>query len=71
MTNAFSPANMIGGTIFGSVGFVAFVYGKKQASFKLMIIGAALMAYPFFISDTRAVYGVGALLTACLFLFRD
>ena len=66
-----TAANLIGGLIFGSIGFVAFVYGKKQASFKPMGIGFALMAYPYFIPNTIAIYAIGIVLTASLFLFRD
>ena len=64
-------AQLFAGLIFGSIGFVAFVYGKKQASLKLMILGAALMAYPYFVPQTLAVYAIGTLLTAALFLWRD
>ena len=61
-------ANLIGSLIFGSIGFVALAYGKKQADMKRIIIGIALIGYPFFISKTAAMYGVGILLTAALFI---
>ncbi len=64
-------ANIIGEMIFGAVGFVAFAYGKKQASFKTMVIGAALIAYPYFVMNIFALYAVGTALTAALFIFRD
>lgn len=64
-------ANLIGGFLFGSIGFVAFVYGKKQASWKPMLIGGLLLAYPYFVSNTIALYAVGVILTAALFIFRD
>ena len=67
----FTLANLIGWTLFGAVGFVAFVYGKKQSEIKPMILGIALMAYPYFVANTIAMYVVGAALTAALFLFRD
>jgi hypothetical protein len=34
----------------GSVGFVCFAYGKRQARFPQMIAGVTLMAYPYFVS---------------------
>ena len=64
-------ADLFGWLIFGSVGFVAFVYGKRQVSWKAMAIGVALMAYPYFISNTIAMYIVGVVLTAALFVFRE
>ena len=62
---------LIGGFLFGGVGFVAFVYGKGQASLKLMVLGAVLMAYPYVVSNTLATYVIGIILTAGLFLLRD
>ena len=67
----FTIANLIGWTLFGAVGFVAFVYGKRQGAIKTMLIGLSLMAYPYFVSNTIAMYAVGVALTATLFLFRD
>ncbi len=65
-----SAANLIGNILFGSVGFVAFVYGKKTASFKPMVLGIALMVFPYFVSNTAAMYGIGSVLTAALFIAR-
>ena len=35
----FSAANLIGGLVFGSIGFVAFIYGKRMHIWKPMFIG--------------------------------
>ncbi len=67
----FSVANILGCLIFGAVGFVAFVYGKKQSSWKPLVIGIALMGYPYFISNTVALYVVGLFLCAALYFLRD
>ena len=67
----FNWPNIIGGLIFGAVGFVAFVYGKKEKSAKPFIIGLILMVYPYFIANTFALYAVGIALTALLFFWRD
>ena len=64
-------ANLIGGFLFGSIGFVAFVYGKRQASVKPMVIGALLIGYPYFISNTIALYAIGIILTVSLFIIKD
>ena len=65
-----SFTNIFAGILFGGIGTAAFIYGKKQASWKPMVLGVALMVYPFFIVDTLAQYVIGAALTAALFLFR-
>lgn len=66
----FSPSNLFAGLIFGSIGFVAFIYGKKIASFRPMVIGIVLMIYPYFISGTLFLYLIGIVLTASLYFWR-
>ena len=66
-----SATNLFAGVLFGAIGTAAFIYGKKQASFKAMVFGAALVAFPYFIYNTIALYVVGAFLTAALFFFHD
>jgi len=56
--------------IFGAIGFVAFVYGKKNAFWPPMIIGLALMMYPYFFSGALAIYLIGIVLTAALYFWR-
>jgi hypothetical protein len=67
----FSGANLIGGLVFGSIGFVAFIYGKRMHVWKPMLIGLALMAYPYFVANDIALFAIGVLGTAALFLFRE
>ncbi|MFH1593249.1 MAG: hypothetical protein ABID09_00960 [Candidatus Omnitrophota bacterium] len=67
----FSLSGIIGGILFGSVGFVAFIYGKKTSGLKPMIMGILLMVYPYFVKDTIALYLVGAVLTVALFIWRE
>ena len=67
----FSSANLVGGLLFGSIGFVAFIYGKRMHVWKPMFLGLALMAYPYFVENEVVLFGVGAVGTAILFIFRD
>jgi len=62
---------IIAGVIFGSIGLVAFLYGKKNALWKPMVIGMLLIAYPYFISNMIVVYLVGIGLVVILYLWRD
>lgn len=64
-------ADFIGGLIFGSVGFIAFIYGKKMAQYRMMTIGLILMVFPYVISGNLALYGIGSVLTLALFVWRD
>jgi len=66
-----SWSNLITGGIFSAIGLAALVYGKKQSRIKPMLIGIALMVYPYLITDTMLIVVIGALLTSALFIFRD
>ena len=67
----FSAAKIFACTIFGAIGFAVFLYGKKNKFFRPMIIGVALMVYPYFISGTFFLYFVGIALTAALYFWRE
>lgn len=64
-------ANIIGNLIFGSIGFVAFVYGRKQSLWTIMFIGLGLMVFPYFIGNTAILFAAGTLGTGLLFLCRE
>lgn len=70
-TSGLSLANIIAWMIFGAVGFVAFVYGKKMGSFKPMVIGLVLMVYSYFVTQTLWLYIVGAGLCVGLYFWRE
>ena len=67
----FTWAKIIAWFLFGSVGFIAFVYGKKQEELKPLLIGLALMGYPYFTNNTIALYAIGVGLCGALYYFRD
>jgi hypothetical protein len=66
-----NPALLFGSLLFGAIGLAAFVYGKKLALWKPMVIGIALMAYPYFVSRAWVMCAIGAVLCAALYLLRD
>jgi hypothetical protein len=39
---------LIGDFVFGSIGFVAFICGKRMNLWKIMLCGLALMIFPLF-----------------------
>jgi hypothetical protein len=67
----FSAANLIGGLVFGSIGFVAFMYGKRMDLWKPMFIGLALMIYPYFISSDLLLWSAGIAGSASLWFVRN
>jgi hypothetical protein len=66
-----SAANLIGGFVFGSIGFVAFIYGKRMNLWKPMFLGIGLMIYPYFISNDAVMFVIGIFGSAALFFLRD
>ncbi len=46
------------------VGFCILMYGKKANAFKAILVGMAMMGYPYFVHDTvwSLVIGAGLLL---------
>lgn len=43
----------------GGIGFVLFVYGKKQQRWPQLVGGLAFMVYPYFTPTLAALVGVG------------
>ena len=60
----------MGGLIFSGIGLVAFGYGRKNGNTAAMIIGTALIIYPYLVPNTFLVYAVGIGLTVALCFFR-
>ena len=67
----FSTANLIGGLVFGSIGFVAFMYGKRMNLWKPRLLGIALMAFPYFITDDKIMLVIGIFGSTALFFVRE
>jgi hypothetical protein len=62
------PAWLFLSLIPGGIGFVLFVYGKKQARWPQLVAGLAFMAYPYFTPSIVSMTVVGALLGAALWI---
>lgn len=62
---------LFGSFVFSIIGFAAFRFGRKTQATNVMIIGASMMVYPYFISATWLLYAVGAALCGALYFFRD
>jgi hypothetical protein len=67
----FSFTNLIAGFIFSGIGLIAFVYGKKQGSFRPLFIGIVLMVYSYFLTSTFWIYAAGIGLCLLLYFWRD
>ena len=52
----------------GGIGFVLFVYGKKQGRWPQIAGGLLLMGYPYFATTTMSLTVVGVLICAAVWL---
>ncbi len=68
---AFTGGIIIANLLFGSIGFVAFIYGKRMHVWKPMFLGIALMVFPYFIENTTWLFATGIFGTALLFFMRN
>lgn len=62
---------IISGIVFSFIGWLGFMYGKKNKSMRPMVIGASLMIYPYFVPNAILAVIIGIALTAVLFFWRE
>jgi hypothetical protein len=58
--------SLLASLLIGSIGFVAFAYGKKQSRLPQMVIGVALMGFPYFVTSVALMLGIAAGLLVAL-----
>jgi hypothetical protein len=63
----FDPTVLMLSLIPSGIGFVLFVYGKKQGRWPQLAGGLLLMAYPYFTQSVAALLGVGVALGAVIY----
>ena len=54
--------------ITGGIGFVLFVYGRKQERWPQLVAGLLYMVYPYFATTVAAMLGIGAAIAVGLWL---
>jgi hypothetical protein len=65
---SFEPTWLFLSLIPGGVGFVLFVYGKKQERWPHLAAGLAFMVYPYFATSVAALVVGGMALGVALWL---
>ena len=58
--------SMMASFLVSGVGFVAFVYGKKQSRYPQLLVGLILMIFPYFVPAVLPMLGIAVLLIAGL-----
>jgi hypothetical protein len=57
-------ALLLWGVLFSGIGVGFFIYGKKQGAAVPLICGLTLMVFPYFVSNTLLLVGIGVVLVA-------
>ncbi len=65
-----SPESLFGSILFGAIGLAFFLRGKREGLWIPIVLGIALMGFPYFISETVPLFLAGAVLTAVAYIFR-
>jgi len=66
MTMGIDPTWLFLSMIPGGIGFVLFMYGKKQQRLPHLVAGIALIGYPYFTTTAMSMAVVGAVIGAAL-----
>lgn len=67
----FEPYTILAGFIFGTIGWGAWRYGSSLERWKPKAIGAALVAYPWFVTHRIWVWVIGVALIGLLWFQHD
>jgi hypothetical protein len=68
---SFNPYTLLAGFVFGTIGWGAYRYGKSLDRWQPRVIGAALMAYPYFFDNAWFLWGCGIGLLILLWFYHD
>ena len=63
-------SQLMWGVLFGGIGLGFFLYGKKQKAVVPLFAGIALMAFPYVVTNTYALVGIGLALIMLPFIVR-
>ena len=67
LLSGFSLYTILLAVLFGLIGFAAFRYGRKNSEPRPLLIGIALMAYGYFVTNAWVSLAIGSALTIGLF----
>jgi len=57
-----SASSLFASFLVGMIGLGLFIYGKKQTRLPQLVVGMALMVFPYFVEGVLWVYAISAAL---------
>lgn len=67
----FNPWQLLAGLVFGTLGWGAWRYGSHLDRWKPKAIGAVMMAYPYFVTNTVLLWVTGVILMVLFAMQHD
>lgn len=67
---ALNESWLLWGLLFGSIGLGFFIYGRKQRAVVPFVCGLVLMVFPYFVSNTLLLVGIGIALMVIPYFIR-
>ncbi len=64
----FDGASLLSSIVVSSVGFISFYYGRKMKRLPQIVIGLAMMVFPYFVPGALLTIVVGAALAGLLWV---
>jgi hypothetical protein len=58
----FSFSNLFAGLVFGTFGFSFFKLGRKRSNGTAILLGVALMVFPYLVENVYLMWGIGSVL---------
>ncbi len=65
------PLALVGMVLFSLLGFWALKEGRREANIKQLLLGIALLAYSYFVSEVWLVWVIGIGLSVAVFKVRE
>lgn len=62
------PTGLFLSLVVSGIGFVLFVYGKKQQRMPQLTAGLLMMVYPYFVDGAMSMAGIGAVIGLLLWV---
>ncbi len=65
-----NPSVLLSGVIIGAFGMGFFIYGKKSADFRALLMGVALSVLPLFAHSLLVLWGLAGLCATAMYAAR-
>ncbi len=65
-----NTSSLLWTVLFSSIGLGFFIYGKRQRAVVPLVCGLVLMVYPYLVSSTALLVGIGIALVAVPYFVR-